>query len=392
MPPSDSILLDLPGFKILEVRGINLLTLRVEYLEKQSCPRCGSFDLRKKDSFLRRIRHVLFGQRPSWIEVKAHKYCCYRCGTYFNSRFNAIKPRRRVTEPARVEVAELHHHGWTKTRLSEKLRLGCASVERWYQEHFELKNREYLGAHCPRVIGIDEHFFTRKDGYATTLADLRQHKVFDVVLGRSELSLRSYLKNLIGRDKVQVVVMDLSEAYRAIAKKYFPNALVVADRFHVVRLVNHHFLKLWGELDERGRKNKGLLSLMRRRPDRLRGDQIERLHKYIASVPGLEPLYIVWQDLLRLLRMKGLCQRGCRKILPEFLWIIEELKKTPFKQLQTLGLTLENWKEEIARMFRFSKTNGITEGLHNKMEMISRRAYGFRNFENYRLRVRVLCG
>lgn len=43
-------------------------------------------------------------------------------------------------------------------------------------------------------------------------------------------------------------------------------------------------------------------------------------------------------------------------------------------------------------MFRFSKTNGITEGLHNKMEMISKRAFGFRNFENYRLRVRVLCG
>jgi len=60
--------------------------------------------------------------------------------------------------------------------------------------------------------------------------------------------------------------------------------------------------------------------------------------------------------------------------------------------LQQLGYTLDNWKEEIARMFRFSKTNSITEGLHNKMEMISRRAYGFRNFENYRLRVRVQCG
>jgi len=41
---------------------------------------------------------------------------------------------------------------------------------------------------------------------------------------------------------------------------------------------------------------------------------------------------------------------------------------------------------------RFTKNNGITEGFHTKMEMISRRAYGFRNFENYRLRVRVLCG
>jgi transposase len=70
---------------------------------------------------------------------------------------------------------------------------------------------------------------------------------------------------------------------------------------------------------------------------------------------------------------------------------MKKLKNINFKHLQTLGHTLESWKEEIAGMFRFTKNNGITEGLHTKMEMISRRAYGFRNFENYRLRARVLC-
>ena len=58
---------------------------------------------------------------------------------------------------------------------------------------------------------------------------------------------------------------------------------------------------------------------------------------------------------------------------------------------RALGQTLESWKEEIATMWRFTRNNGITEGFHNKMETISRQAYGFRNFENYRLRVKVLC-
>ncbi|HAT9245675.1 TPA: ISL3 family transposase, partial [Legionella pneumophila subsp. pneumophila] len=53
---------------------------------------------------------------------------------------------------------------------------------------------------------------------------------------------------------------------------------------------------------------------------------------------------------------------------------------------------LSAWKDEVARMWRFSKSNGITEGFHRKMKLIQRRAYGFRNFENYRVRVRVLCG
>ena len=72
--------------------------------------------------------------------------------------------------------------------------------------------------------------------------------------------------------------------------------------------------------------------------------------------------------------------------------MIEQLKSSRFPALVSLGKTLESWKEEIARMWRFSRNNGITEGFHTKMEMISRRAYGFKNFENYRLRVRVLCG
>ena len=62
------------------------------------------------------------------------------------------------------------------------------------------------------------------------------------------------------------------------------------------------------------------------------------------------------------------------------------------KPLLQLAETFDSWKEEIARMWRFTKNNGITEGFHTKMEMISRRAYGFKNFENYRLRVRVLFG
>jgi hypothetical protein len=58
---------------------------------------------------------------------------------------------------------------------------------------------------------------------------------------------------------------------------------------------------------------------------------------------------------------------------------------------RSLGTTIDSWKQEVAAMWRFSKNNGITEGFHNKMEMIARRAYGFRNVNNYRTQVRVMC-
>jgi len=242
---------------------------------------------------------------------------------------------------------------------------------------------------CPRVLGIDEHFFTRRKGFATTFVDLKNHKVFDVKLGRSEPSLRPYLKGLPGRDNVQVVVMDLSETYRSIARRYFPGATIVADRFHVVRLINQHFLKVWQQHDPEGRKNRGLISLMRRHQWNLRDEQHANLMNYLAGYPVLQQLYVAKQKLVRLMLLKTLTAKRARAKLPQLFELLDQLRDSP---LRTLAKTLTSWLEPIVAMWRFRKSNGITEGFHNKMEMISRRAYGFRNFENYRLRVLTHCG
>ena len=81
--------------------------------------------------------------------------------------------------------------------------------------------------------------------------------------------------------------------------------------------------------------------------------------------------------------ISGLPEIACR-------YLSRRIKRS--RTLRTLAKTLTSWLELIIGMWRFSKTNGITEGFHNKMEMISRRAFGFRNFENYRLRVLTHCG
>jgi transposase len=241
-------------------------------------------------------------------------------------------------------------------------------------------------------LGIDEHFFSRKQGYATTLVDLASHKVFDVVLGRSEKSLERFLRGLKGKERVQVVVMDLSETYRNIVRKYFPQAKIVSDRFHVVRLINHAFLKAWAQIDPVGRKNRALVSLIRRHEQKLSLGQKVNLGQYLKAHPGLEAIYDFKQRLVQLMLFKHRTARQCRELIPQLLRAIEQLIECPIESLTTLGKSLQSWADEIARMWRFTKTNSITEGLHNKMEVISRRAYGFKNFTNYRLRVLVLCG
>jgi transposase len=170
------------------------------------------------------------------------------------------------------------------------------------------------------------------------------------------------------------------------------NALIVSDRFHVIRVVLQHVLETWKQLDPEGRKNRGLLSLMRRKAENLKPEQRERLEQYFQKNPAVRIIYEAKEDLCALLNIKSQTKRACRPLAGRLLEWIERLRQIPLQAFQTLAETLDSWKEEIARMWRFTKNNGITEGFHTKMEMIQRRAYGFRNFNNYRLRVIVLCG
>jgi len=138
---------------------------------------------------------------------------------------------------------------------------------------------------------------------------------------------------------------------------------------------------------------------LRRHRHNLKPHQQIKLADYLDRHPVLRELYRFKQKLCYLFKQK-LCylllkkhktRKQCAKPIPRFLRAIQELKTVGLAPLAQLGETLHSWSQEIVAMWRFTRNNGITEGFHNKMETISRVAYGFRNFENYRLRVKVLC-
>ncbi len=388
MSQIDSIL-GLPDLAILAVDRKKDIHVWAKPQVRPACIHCGAPDVRVKATCKRTLKHTRQGNQLMVLHLSVPKYHCKACGRYFRHRFKGIRPRLRSTEGYRLEVFEAHDGGVSQSKLTMTHRVGSATVERWYQYQLGQRVSELSGRSCPQVMGIDEHFFTRKKGYATTLVDLKNHKVFDVVLGRSEPSLKGYLSRLQGRDQVKVVVMDLSETYRNIVRKFFPNAQIVADRFHVVRLVNQHFLKLWQQQDPQGRKNRGLLSLMRRHHWKLDPQQQLALQAYLIQWPVLQALYQAKQRLMSLLLVKTVNAKKARQLIPKFLALLSQFAQSPAR---ALAATLRSWIEPIVGMWRFSKSNGITEGFHTKMEMLSRRAYGFRNFQNYRIRVLAHCG
>lgn len=384
--------LGLPGYQITDIEEVaGEVRIAAGYRGPQSCPDCGSTRLRMKDRRIRRPRHESLGMRHSVLQLESRKWKCRECGRSFWERFPGVLPRKRATEPFRRSIYLKHWDGISRSRLSQREGIGGATVERWFEDFLKRAEAERKGAACPRVLGIDEHFFTRRQGYATTFCDLRRHKIFDVVLGRSEAALESYLSKLQGKERVRVVCMDLSSGYRAIVQKHFPKARIVADRFHVIRLINHHFLACWREIDPVGAKHRGLVSLMRRHRHNLKPEQKSKLEQYWEKFPAMGEIYRFKQKLCYLLLKKHRTRKQCGPLVSRFVEMIQQLREIGLAPLVQLGETLNAWSLEIATMWRFTRNNGITEGFHTKMEVLQRQAYGFRNFQNYRLRVKVMC-
>jgi len=110
--------------------------------------------------------------------------------------------------------------------------------------------------------------------------------------------------------------------------------------FHVIRIINHHFLACWRDIDGVGAKNRGLLSLMRRHRHKLSDDQQLRLQDYLGQHPVLEIIYRFKQRLRYLLLKKHRTRQQCELLMPRFLRAVYQLRQAGLAQLVQLGLLI----------------------------------------------------
>ncbi len=185
-------IIGIPGLEIERVRRGRGIEVWARPYRRPACRHCHGMDLRIKATHRRTVKHTRQGNQVMTLHLRVPKYHCRRCQRYFRHSFEGIRPRYRASEAYRLEVYEAHDGGVTQRKLSRTHQISAATVERWYQHHLGARRSEMASRPCPRVLGIDEHFFTRRKGYATTCVDLRNRKVFDVRLCRSEPSVRRY--------------------------------------------------------------------------------------------------------------------------------------------------------------------------------------------------------
>ena len=223
-----------------------------------------------------------------------------------------------------------------------------------FYKYQEIKLKEKINYGWPSVIGIDEHFFSRRRGYVeyvTVLTDMNKKRLYEMVQGKDTKSLIEQLSHLPGRENVKLVAMDMSSTYKKFVKDFFPNAIIVADKFHVLRLLTPTIMKLQKEIH--GHRQELLLKKLVLK-SRMKMDYFLRsdVDKYLVQYPELNMVYRFKERLYEFYRTKGVIRavRGFYKL-------VNQLKSTGHKSLLKLAKTMERWKKEILLYFESHKKN-----------------------------------
>ena len=185
--------------------------------------------------------------------------------------------------------------------------------------------------------------------------------------------------------------MDLWQPYKDLAKTYFPNAKIVADRFHYVRYIVQAVdtvrKKVQSKLTPEERKYfKHSRKLLLSRYINLNANQREELNYIIINYSEeLRRVYNEKEELLDIVHSneKYLAIDKLNK------WVTDNLV-SKYEVLQECAKTYSNWIKEIRNSLLVPYSNGVMEGYNNKIKVLKRIAFGFRNFQNFKARILLM--
>ena len=366
------------------------ITLIVEKVSSaEVCPRCATLSRTIYDRRWVSLRDEPVRDRRVWLRIKKRRFSCRPCGRPFTEPVPGVLPRRRTTQRYKRALLWAAENFSDLSRVKRYFRCSDGFLYQALYDQLERKRKTRLYP-WPKTLGIDEHAFLKKKRgqnrqFVTMIVDYTNKRVMEVALGKSGPELKAQLHSIPGRENVRHVNLDLADSYKSFVKDFFPNAEIIADKFHVLRLlhpaINRERKRITG--DRRSLKIRSLLLTSSKRLDYFHRQAV---WTWLEDHPELKELYRWKEGMHGFYRIKG--RRRAEIALTQ---MTDEMAKSKIKEIKTLRRTLMRWRREILNYFEYRLTNARTEGYNNKAKVIKRRSYGFRSFENYRLRLLNAC-
>jgi transposase len=387
-------ILNLPGFIVKDYRFIEEVGI-VLSLEKivmtVRCPDCGSSTDKLHQNNLLTIRDISWGEQQIYLRVNRRVMRCDRCGAKFREELGFVQQKRNYTERFKTKIIQEVIESDLKN-VAQRNDISEQEIETMLKDV-----GQELSAKKPsnlRKLGIDEIAVVKGQGnYYVVLVDLEQGVPVGLVEERTSEAVTNYLKSW-GEELLSLVTevsIDLWKPYQKVATSLMPQAIVVADRFHVMKQVNQELdsqrkkSKIEAQKLEKESEKEYILSglnqskyALLKNEQELTDKQKDKLKEVKKVSPVLAKMHCLKEKFRKIFDtnfnwVEGLFSLGD--------WLRDAKEYFP----KSFG-TIRRWLGEIIAYFDYRTTQGIVEGINNKLKLIKRRGYGFRNFDNFSLR------
>lgn len=356
---------------------------------ENACLKCGSLKTVRAGRCTTTVREESIRETALWLKIHKHRIYCKDCKKTFAEPVAGIWPKRRSTQRFRKAVAQACGKMTDLATVSRFHHVSHGFAYKVYYEQVGVKLREHTSRNqWPEVLGIDERFFRRQKGvteFVTMFTDVHRKKMFEMAHGKDGRSLIEQMQEVPGKENVKVVVIDMSSSYKAFAKKMFPRAAMVADKFHVLRLITPAIMKAGKTIHGHRQELKIRRKLLR---NRTKLDYFARreIDEYLKDHKKLDELYRWKEKIYEFYRIKGYGRAA-----KAFKKLTEAMSASELKEIQKLLRTFKRWRSEILGYFADGFTNAFTERMNGTGKLVQRRGFGYKSFKNYRLRVLSAC-
>jgi transposase len=356
------------------------------------CSHCGSQEVVKAGQVPRQFRSLPIGGKRVWIELAIQRLWCATCGKTRQAKVAFADEGRGCTHAFERYALDLSQHMTIKA-VAAHLGIGWDAVKEIQKRRLHVRFRKIKLKHLKR-IAIDEISIGRGHRYLTVVLDLDSGAVVFVGEGKGADSLLPFWKRLrAAHARIQAVATDMSPAYTAAVRDNLPKAIHVFDRFHVVKLFNEKFSLFRQELQREaegplGKKIlKGTRWLLLKNPENLddERDERKRLEKALALNKPLAAVYYMKEDL------RQIWDQNNKSAASAFVddWIARA-QSSGIRMLQKFAVTLAEHRRGILAYYDCPITTAALEGTNNKIKTMQRQAYGFRDYDFFKLKIYAL--
>jgi transposase len=353
------------------------------------CSVCGEDGERVHTYDTRRVRDLNLAHARVELVVPNRKLRCANCRTIRTEGHSFLGPYRRHTLRFERAVADLCRHLPIK-QVAEHFDLSWHAVKEVDKRRLE---RE-VGTPCYdglRRLGVDEVAVHKGHTYLTTVLDLETGRIVWVGKGRTEATLSSFFEELTPeqRQSIEAVASDMASGFRSAVEKACPHAAQVYDLFHVVakysrEVVDVVRLEEASKQDEAGRKLiKGSRYLLLKNDSNLRESQRQDLQILLAANETLNTVYVLKDQLKQIWSYTD--PASARQALDHWCALAEQSGITP---LATFARNLRRHEKGIVNHSVYPLHTGQLEGINNKIKVIKRQAYGFRDDAYFILKIK----